>query len=791
MISINKLLIGASAFIGYTFAAYTNTSSSITTNNATFSSIKLVDSYTNDVNCSDPSHWFLIEAQVSVPQGNSSDIYMSVPDAFTSFPSESFDLLYNSAVVGTVYNNNSNIFTVSVNDNVEEAGIASFNFLAKLTSDAKELITSPKDITYEFNVSSGNVFDSTISYIAKDIESVSTNGGIFSENNTAWFTADVPLSMVAESFAFEAESNNGDYEFNTELTTFEIVTAMDAFNNPTKFSTLTAVDDGSSSAKISCSISTQISGGQYIRITYYSDVLSESSITNLATFSYTNAGSTLQKRGTLISEVSQLFSESEANIEDVSSVTTTVESSSSSIISSSSIGSAISTSRISSLSQSSIISSVSSVPTSTSKISVQSVSSVNKNTTSSSQAQTSILSTKVSTNESYYQTVTSSDTSPAQATATNSQSSLSSNNENEIYVNGTLESYTIITTTEGAIITEIGEYVAVGTLSSSAPVTTTPSTSNAAAIFSSETIMGEIESTLTIGADVTTYDSLLGGSVIKTATNGNQSGNEVTRVSSGAVETTISLGADVSIYDSLLGGSTIKTATSDNQSGNEVTQVSSGAVETTISFGADVTTYDYLLGGSPLNTAFTSNATSVITEVGEATVTSTAQVVTYTSNLGGSVISSPRDSYGTTITGANKATVTEDARVTAYASLLGFSSINSDPESRIETHLSNATVSYAAQVTSYTEFLGGSAIATSIQQENTTTINGHFTEAATKTATFNLITSSSSLVTSSIKLSSTSSSVHTTGTIQLYEASADKLKAGVSVVFVGLLTLLF
>ncbi|CCE66315.1 hypothetical protein TPHA_0P01570 [Tetrapisispora phaffii CBS 4417] len=303
MISIQYLLINIVSILSLASAA----------SNAYFSDVQLMDKYTNTNNCTDVNHWFLIEAELFASKGQKDDIYLTVPTEFGALPS-AFDLLHNDKVIGAVTSNSSNILTVSFSDSNAANLTTSFNFLVQLTNSSKSAIEHPQTIEYTFDVSTGSSFNNEINYLAKDVSAFSSNGGIYKENSTAWFTVDIPVSALSNSLFVEAmPEKNGDFTYNTDLTEFEIVIEIDNFNNPIKSIPFTTARDLSDESTIRVLFSTNISGGKYLRMNFYSNKLKSETITNLVTFANTSSRS-LSKRHEMFVIPSKLHSRSLANV---------------------------------------------------------------------------------------------------------------------------------------------------------------------------------------------------------------------------------------------------------------------------------------------------------------------------------------------------------------------------------------------------------------------------------------------------------------------------------------------
>lgn len=311
---MNKLLlpvVGILSLLSFTHA--------LTQTQPVLQDIQIKDSYTKTDECTDQDHWFIIEGQLSIPKGSQESISFQVPEAFKSFPQEPFSIEYNSNNVATISrpDQSTNNFTISIPEKSSEDITTTFNFLAQLTSDAKSDITEPKAVVYSF-YSEGDIFNGVINYIAKNISAVTTDGGIYEANNTAWFTVDLPMSTFLQPVYLTSQaSSSSDYVFNTMLTKFEVVTAVDAFNEPVNSIPFATVHDYSTEDEIKCLFNSTISGGLYLRVTYFTKQLSSSSISNTVDLTYPDENTPdkiLRKRDTSTTLGSELFSESAANV---------------------------------------------------------------------------------------------------------------------------------------------------------------------------------------------------------------------------------------------------------------------------------------------------------------------------------------------------------------------------------------------------------------------------------------------------------------------------------------------
>lgn len=294
------------------------TAASLSDSNAFFLDVQIADSFTGTDNCTDLNHWFLIEAEIYIPSGSSNDVYLTVPGDFDSLPNSTFQLEYNSNSIGSISNNGSNILAVSFAETPMGNTTATFNFLAKLSATAKQAITEPTTVNYIFDVSTGAAFVSSLNFVAKSLSTITANGGIYTENSTAWFTADLPISLLSEPVYLISEPLAPSvYSFGINSTTYEIVLTVDAFNQPIKSVPFTALTDESDSSSIKVLFDTNIDGGKYVRINYFSQTLLEDSISSVVTLQYNDSNtSQLSKRDNALSISFNLYSGGETNIEN-------------------------------------------------------------------------------------------------------------------------------------------------------------------------------------------------------------------------------------------------------------------------------------------------------------------------------------------------------------------------------------------------------------------------------------------------------------------------------------------
>ena len=254
-----------------------------------FSGVSVLDSYTGTSTCTNVDHWFLVRPEITIPaNADTTSIEITVPLAFNTKTDGSFDLYYGSTTVGTVSSSaGSNTFTVAFNTYVttlEEEITVDFNLLAQFTESAMELISKPMTISYAFKASDGTTFTPAITFAAIDLSQITTDGGIYSGNNSAWFVVDIPVSLLDGDVTIGAEVI-GEYglAYYADMTTLEVVTSVDEFNQPLSSVPFTAYKDESTAAAIAIDINSNVSGGKYLRISYYSGPLTSDYVINQVT----------------------------------------------------------------------------------------------------------------------------------------------------------------------------------------------------------------------------------------------------------------------------------------------------------------------------------------------------------------------------------------------------------------------------------------------------------------------------------------------------------------------------
>ncbi|SCU82707.1 LAMI_0C00562g1_1 [Lachancea mirantina] len=286
-------LLALTTLFEATRAAYGNQTTSSTTlsqitptSTGFLSSVQLIDAQTGTNTSDDKNHWFLIEAGVYLSANFSDELYLTVPPEFTNLPSGPFDLMDGSNVAGSVTYNSSNVFTIIPSVAGQNDRTATFNFLTKLSSSAADAITSPGNIDYTFDVSSGKPFVQTLNFAARSSTVSSTNAGV-TQDSRIWYSLEVPFSEYPGSLNFAATFSDADaFKFDPSMTNVQIVTAVDGFNNPTKAVNFTGYTDNSDQYGINLNVSTQISGGRALLFKFFSEPASKNSAEIVATLRY-------------------------------------------------------------------------------------------------------------------------------------------------------------------------------------------------------------------------------------------------------------------------------------------------------------------------------------------------------------------------------------------------------------------------------------------------------------------------------------------------------------------------
>ncbi|CDH15582.1 uncharacterized protein ZBAI_07369 [Zygosaccharomyces bailii ISA1307] len=262
-----------------------------------FTSVELRDTVSGHDICTDPKHWFMIEAEMFISEGQSESISLTIPEDFTSLPETPFRLLHKSVEVGQVINHE-NMLTVSFPTPPKENITATFNFLAKLSSEALTRVRKPLDKQYAFETSQNDRFKQLMHFQAKNLTQITVNGGMYDHNKTAWFTVDIPVDQLDQSVFITSESKAGSpkYTIDTTLTKCEMVYAVDAFHEPTVWTPFAPIEDKSSSTSINMRFDKTPEGeGKYLRITYFTLPLVHRTVGSQVSFSKKRATGILKR----------------------------------------------------------------------------------------------------------------------------------------------------------------------------------------------------------------------------------------------------------------------------------------------------------------------------------------------------------------------------------------------------------------------------------------------------------------------------------------------------------------
>lgn len=402
-------------------------------NNVSFKSINLIDSYTRNQNCTDLSHYFLIEAQLSVSKGSyNDDVFFSVPSDFDFFPTIPLNISNKGQQIASVYEHGTNMFGINFPSIFPQDTTINFNLLTKLTNSSMSHIEIGDMKNFTFRTNTNKVFNSTINFVGKDNTKMSTNGGSFANNGTAWFIADIPVSLLSDAVIFKSvKTGSNDYKYNTKATKLEVVTSFDSYGNPLTSVPFTAYTDKSTSDQIDISIDTRISGsGKVVRIHYFTEKLSNTPISNAVSLTQANY---LKKRDFTDSTTVTVYGD-DLNDEDSSNVVVNTPLVASSAIVPGHIATPIYSNNTH--------------YSSSSSISTQSLSFVSQK--SSSESSIVIPSGLITTSGAIVTPVA------GYVNRTSKPTIITANN--------VIETYEIFTSTDGAIVTEIGSYVPVATI---------------------------------------------------------------------------------------------------------------------------------------------------------------------------------------------------------------------------------------------------------------------------------------------------------------------------------------
>lgn len=598
----------------------------------TFQNLTLVDSYTRNQNCTDLSHWFLIDAQLSVGKGTHNDIFFSVPSDFDSFPNVPLNISNSKGKqIASIYEHSNNMFGINFSNEFQQNTTINFNLLTKLSNSSQSDIEVGEQKTYIIRTTTDNVFDSTINFVGKDLTKMTTNGGSFSNNNTAWFIADIPVTFLSDATTFKSiKTGENDYKYNTKLTKLEVVTKVDTLGNPLESVPFTAYKDQSSSDEIEITIDTRISGsGKFVRIHYFTESLDLTPISNAVTLNQANY---LKKRDSTESTTTTVYGD---NLDDLAASDVIVEEAATTSVpvaqNTGYLATPLYSNNTRSTQSSSSLVAVSSTveksaPTSSSVSSEISIALSSNLITTSQKA-----STRVFAHAAY-------DYAPAASSSVTSMANNSTMKPSIITSDNVVETFEVITTTNGAVVTEIGSYVPIATLTPKTKTfvdaefvssTTVPSSEIVSAVAFSTIPTSSISSVaITSIAQVVAHNSTVKPSIITsnnvimtyevlTSTNG----AIVTEIGSYVPISTITPKTKVLVDDLARSASFLASST---QLPSNITTIESTTVSSTISVSSVSVAYNSTIKPSIITSnnvimtyeVLTSTNGAIVTEVG-------------------------------------------------------------------------------------------------------------------------------------------------------------------------------
>lgn len=507
-------------------------------NNVCFTDIQLIDSYTRNQNCSDPSHYFLIETQLYIGKGSytEEEVYFSVPSEFDSFVNLPLNIVNNGQRIASIYDKGNNIFGIKFPNSFSQNTEINFNILTKLSNSTIESIDQQvgENMTFTFRTTTDNVFNSTIRFLNKNVDSLTTNGGYFSNNNTAWFTADIPIALLNTAVTFKSvKTGSNDYKYNINATKLEVVTSVDSLGNPLTADPFTAYTDMSTDDQIEILIDTIISGsGKFVRVHYYTEKLDKTPISNSVSLIQSNS---LNKRDLTETVTGTVYGGN--NIDTNTNDVVVVSSKSTSSLSSTSTG----------LKTTPLYSNNTYTSTSSPSIST-SFSELTFSESALNGITTEILSGLITTvnNSSPATSVPSSSSSASFFTATTLQNTTAK--PTLITSNNIIKTYEIYTITNNAVITEIGSYVAISTIK---PTEKASSTTASKIIFLANGISNSTVQTSTISStSAVTFTSVVSSSSSSSSSisTSNSTSTSISAVASSSSSSSISTSNSTSTF---------------------------------------------------------------------------------------------------------------------------------------------------------------------------------------------------------------------------------------------------
>ncbi|SCU81003.1 LAFA_0C02234g1_1 [Lachancea sp. 'fantastica'] len=532
MVSLVKTFLSALCLTGVASARYSNdttpSASTVPKSSPTafFSNVQFVDSYTGSNLCNDKEHWFLLEAEVYVSAGFKGELYLTAPQSLEGFPKESFDLVQNVTAVGTVARNASNVFTIRP-DVSDTDRSSTFNVLALLSSETKSSIDSPQTLDFDFEVSPGSTFTKSIEFIAQDLSKSQTNARV-DENNRITYTMDIPFSEYPGALNFAASfSGKEAFTFDTSLSYLEVVTAVDAFNQPTRGINLTAFEDNSDASAINLSLDSQISGGKFIRISYTTaPIVDAVSVETVATLNYPTLSS--YKRDISITFEDLVVLNGDANIDNIGEQIFVVTGSGSfpTVTGSNSTKTASATSDLAS---NTTVGPTASISPNTTSLQVSSAPSANVTMSmSGTTVATSNSTINTDVNPSLNTSIASITSAPIQQSSVNASNTafVTSNS------NGAVLTYSVVTRTSDGEYEVFTSFFPVATLSSQSRINSTGVGSDTYYVVNATTPSTIVYPTQTVFNKTVSGEVAVFTSLIPVATVGNSKSNAVTALSS-------------------------------------------------------------------------------------------------------------------------------------------------------------------------------------------------------------------------------------------------------------------
>ncbi|CAR29564.1 ZYRO0G11704p [Zygosaccharomyces rouxii] len=237
-----------------------------------FTNVGLRDSVSGYAYCRDPNHWFQIDAELFLSEGQDRDVFLSIPREFTGLPTEPFELMHKSQVIGKVMISDDHLVQISFPIPPKENITGNLRFMAKLDPDAVESIEAPRIINYNFYSSQGEHFKEPIRFEPRSLGAVHVDGGMFLHNNTAWFVVDIPVEQLNEPVYVSSDPGAGSpvnqHQIIQGTARCELVTSVDSFHRPRITEPIEPLEDYTSESSVLMKFDHNLDG-YYVRILYY------------------------------------------------------------------------------------------------------------------------------------------------------------------------------------------------------------------------------------------------------------------------------------------------------------------------------------------------------------------------------------------------------------------------------------------------------------------------------------------------------------------------------------------